>query len=87
MKISIRAAAPQSSPLKMAVRMRRIVRLFLALYGSHHEWQIHMPIFTKNIPEDTIRDIWVMRRKVSGKWQYRAPTDDEIMDNDARRGW
>jgi hypothetical protein len=47
-------------------------------FGDSHEWHWFLPLFKK---QDINTGAWLTgqcwRRKVKGKWQYRAMTEDE----------
>jgi hypothetical protein len=46
-------------------------------------WKFYLPLFATSLPSGRL----VMRRKVDGKWEYRAPTPEEEADYVASEGW
>lgn len=67
--------------------VRRILTIIHQAWFGGVEWAIHLPSPFEKVPENHIRRHRVMRRKVGGQWQYRAPTDEELSEDDAGRAW
>jgi hypothetical protein len=48
-----------------------------------NEWEFYLPLFAASLPSGRL----VMRRRVDGQWQYRAPTAEEVENYVASEAW
>jgi|GEM_PF-6271766 hypothetical protein len=73
--------------LNRRVGSGRILDVVRTIYGNQHEWHFHLIVRPMTMADGSVHDFMVMRRKVAGEWQYRAPTDDEKSEFDSHRYW
>jgi hypothetical protein len=44
------------------------------------EWDFFIPFFPRTLMDGTQSTDLVMRRRINGKWEYRKPTDAEVLN-------